>query len=35
LYQEGAITQQLEEVQTDVNAQQARIDEAQSQLDEL
>ena len=36
LYQEGAITrEQLEEVQTDVNAQQARIDEAQSQLDEL
>lgn len=36
LYQEGAISREdLEQVNTDVNAQKARVDEAQSQVDEL
>ena len=36
LYEQGAISrEQYEEVDTEVNAQQARLDQAQSQLDEL
>jgi multidrug efflux pump subunit AcrA (membrane-fusion protein) len=36
LYQEGAISREdLEQVNTDANAQKARVDEAQSQVDEL
>ncbi|BAU64856.1 hypothetical protein STA3757_22320 [Stanieria sp. NIES-3757] len=36
LYEQGAISrEQYEEVDTEINAQQARLDQAQSQLDEL